>query len=162
MKGVPWWAWTAGAIGLGAVVAGGFVSGYAQDVLLQVGTVALLLVPIVVAERAIQRSLRRQARDQAAIREVETAMSMDDMWKDFGQKVTRRTEAQPLHLVEDELLASGWHLAGVHDGHRFWTNGDVRVALPEVGRPLHPAVVRMVVRRAGWRDAHLERWSTPH
>jgi hypothetical protein len=87
VKRLPVWGWIVGIVGLGAVVGGAFAEGYLQDVLLQFGTVAVLLVPLLLVERSISARLRQRIDDYEAVRRAEAVLDMDDMWRDFGMKL---------------------------------------------------------------------------
>ena len=161
MRGVPWWGWVVALAGLAAVVGGTWASDYAQDVLLQAGTVALFVVPILIAERAITQTLERQNADLAAIRRSDGAMDLDEIWHDYGQKLGGRARPVPLAQMEQALAAEGWVLARSRGAHRLWERHGQSLALPVPrGGDLLPApIVRLAVRAAGWRD---EDWSDRH
>jgi Bacterial membrane protein N terminal len=161
MRGVPWWGWGVEVSGLAAVVAGAWASGYAQDVLLQAGTVGLFVVPLLVAERAITRALERQNADLAAIRRSDGATDLDEIWRDFGQKLGGRTRPVTLEQLEQELTNAGWVFTKSIGAHRLWELDGQRLALPAAsGAGLVPGpIVRLTVRAAGWRH---EDWADPH
>lgn len=148
MPDIPAWAWIVAVLGLGSVVLGGIVQpSYAQDVLLQLGTAALLLVPILLAERSIGRRLSRQIDDRDAIRRAEAALELDDTWRDFGQKIGGRIEPRPLGELERVLSDLGWTRYRTLDNYRLWTNGMERVALPDTpGSPVAAPYVRSLLR----------------
>lgn len=159
MLGVPLWGWIVACVGLAATVAGAWTEGYAQAVLLQVGTVAMFVVPVYLAERGISQTIERQFDDLAAIRKSEGALDLDDVWRDFGQKLGARTKPTALTTMESELAAGGWLLGRSRSGYRVWIKDGQRIALPDNGELVPGPIVRATIRAAGWR---LEDWSDPH
>lgn len=151
MRKLPVWAWGAAACGLAAIVAGGVIDdSYAQNVLLQLGTAALLLVPILLAERSIGRRLSRQFDDHAVIRKAEAALHLDDMWRDFGQKMGGKVKAVPLAEIERALAAGGWDHHRTLDGYRLWHKDTKNIAVPDSSDGPVPAPhVRMILRAMG-------------
>jgi hypothetical protein len=159
MRGVPKWAWIVACGGLVATVAGAWAEGYVQAVLLQVGTVAMFVVPVFLAERGISETIERQYDDLAAIKKAEGAVDLDDVWRDFGQKLGARTRPAPLTTLESELAAGGWSLGRSRSGYRIWVKDGQHIALPDNGEPVPAPIVRTTIRATGWR---LEDWSDPH
>lgn len=155
VKRLPVWGWIVGIVGLGAVVSGAFAEGYLQDVLLQFGTVAVLLVPLLLVERSISARLRQRIDDYEAVRRAEVVLDMDDMWRDFGMKLGgKHQDGYPIDEVEAWMREAGWNSHRVVDDHTVWKSGDRLLALPTPIDGVLPAPhVRVVMRRLGWNDA---------
>jgi hypothetical protein len=136
------------------VVGGGFAEGYAQDVLLQFGTAALLLILILMVERAISSRLRSELDDRDVVRRAEAVLDMDDMWRDLGQKLSGKAgKRRSLADVEDWMWGAGWEKYRVLEGHNLWRCGTRMLALPIPRDGLLPAPhVRLILRRLGLNE----------
>jgi hypothetical protein len=161
MRKIPVWSWTVAMFGLAAIIAGGFFDGsYAQSVLLQLGSTALLLIPILLVERAIGRRLESQLDDRELIRRADALVRMDETWRDFGQKLAGKIESQPVAQLERVLTDIGWEPYKTLDGYKLWRSGSDRVALPStLDGAVRAPHVRAILRRIGWTDEqYLERF----
>lgn len=162
MKSLPGWAWVIGVLSVVAVAGGAAIPpSYVQDVVLQIGTAGLLLIPILLAERSIGQRLERTAADAAAVRYAEETVARDDMWRDFGQKMYGKIAPVTLATIEGLLTEHGWRRHRDLDGHRLWQSRTRRLALPDLdaGAPLPSAHVRAVIRALGMTvEAFQERY----
>jgi len=160
MRRLPMWAWLVGLFGLALVVSGAFLNdgSYRQAVTLQIGSVALLLVPIVFIERNIEKSLEEKIEDTVAIEQTARFEQLGEMWRDFGQALDK--EKLPT-VSPDRMLrmlgADGWRESRRTGGHVVVTKEDVRIAIPESFDELARGVVRGVMRKAGWHRERFDR-----
>ena len=158
VKRIPAWAWLIAFAGLAAVVGGAFADGYSQAVLLQLGTVALLLIPILLVERTISLRLRQTLDDRELIRRADAILDMDDMWRDFGQKLAGKlNHSFRMEEVESWMHESGWTKYRTFEDHTLWSHASRRLALPVPKDGMLPSPhVRLVVRRLGWTEDELD------
>lgn len=145
--------------GIGAVIAGGFSydGSYLQATLLQFGSTGLLLVPLLLIERSI--TLRWEARldDEAAIQRTEQYFQLDEMWRDFGQKMKQPQRATVSAAQLGQMLTTdGWRYVKTARAYDLWRSGTDLLAMPKAADPLPQPVVRGVLRRAGWSDERFE------
>lgn len=170
---VPAWAWFVFALGGGLVGLGGFLpaDSYGQSAALQVGSVAMLLLPAVVAERAIISALADKVEDGIAIQEsliqeaVDSAVETGHLIRlgtaeerDEAGPVERADKATPgegvsrdlsekLHSLktfvqlEKALLRDGWELR-LRGHHKVYDRGGQRIVIP-----LTPARPELTLRR---------------
>lgn len=152
MRMIPVWSWILGVLGLVAVTGGAFLGdSYLQDVLLQLGTAALLLVPILVAERAIGQRLARQADDYAVIQRMELSSEREEYFKDYGQKLGSKWIDQPRDLIEAKLVEGKWIKDRKLNDYTIWRKGNAKLALSTQQQISGPHV-RALIRAAGWSD----------
>lgn len=161
MKQVPIWAWAIAGCGVAALVSAGVLGdSYARDLVLQLGTAALLLVPILLAERSIGVRLTRQLDDLALVRRAESALDLDEIWKDFGQKLGGQVSREPLERLENLLAEHGWTCNHTVDGYRIWRDGEQGLALPDGPEDVIAAPhVRAVLRALDMTPEDYVEWS---
>jgi hypothetical protein len=102
MRRLPLWAWLVVLVGLATIGAGAlFDNGsYLQAVSVELGATALLLVPIILAERSLVDTLAKRADEAAAIQRMEQFLQLDELWKDFGQALEAK---KPPHIDPERL-----------------------------------------------------------
>jgi hypothetical protein len=150
--------------GLALLVAGGFIPNgtYAQSVAVEVGATALLVVPIVLAERAIVGTMRRRMDDALAITRTDEFVRVDNMLAQFGQTIgskTRLPSTLPGQLSQ-MLELDDWSRVKVSDGHQLWNKGDLIFAVPLGKGPVSRGVLLGAMRYAGWTFEHAaELWN---
>lgn len=152
MRMIPVWSVILGVVGLAAVASGAFFEdSYLRDILLQLGTAALLLVPILLAERSIGQRLARQADDYSVIQRIELSSERDEFFKDHGQKLRSKWTSQPRDLVEAKLVEDQWIKDRKLSSYTIWRKGNAKLALSSEERIPAPHM-RALVRGAGWSD----------
>lgn len=135
---------------LGGVIVGAFLPDtYGRDVVLQLGGVALLLVPVLLVERSIAERLARESRASAAMQRTEMAIERDQFFRDYGQKLAHRWRPIPREVIDDRLSADGWRRGRDARGYAIWGRAGETLAIP-LGPQISAPVVRSVVRATGW------------
>lgn len=155
---MPVWAWTVLGLGLGLLVGGAWVPDgtYAQSVMVQLGSAALLVAPIVLAEKAITEALRKRVDDDAAVRRAEELARLHDMVRHIGLSLSAQPSSTPSEL--GSMLASdGWIYRRDYDGHAIWEKVDRKIAVPIGSTLVSRGVILGVIRDAGWsNDRYIE------
>jgi hypothetical protein len=158
MRRLPLWAWLVVLCGLAAIGAGALLDSgsYLQAVSVELGAAALLLVPIILAERSLVDALAKRADEAAAIQRTEQFLQLDELWKDFGQAL----EAKKPPDINPERLgrmldADGWSGTKTIESYAFWTKNGRLLAVPLDLKPLPRGMVRGVMRTAGWSPDRL-------
>lgn len=98
--------------------------------------------------------------DYEFIRRTNSALRMDETWRDFGQKLGGNIEDQPVARLECLLSDLGWKPYKTLDGYKLWRSDNDRFALPRTPDGIVRApVVRALFRCIGWTDEqYLERF----
>jgi hypothetical protein len=163
MRRLPLWAWLVVLVGLATIGAGAlFDNGsYLQAVSVELGATALLLVPIILAERSLVDTLAKRADEAAAIQRMEQFLQLDELWKDFGQALEAK---KPPHIDPERLGrmldVDGWSATKTRERYTFWAKDGRLLAIPLDLRPLPRGVARGVRRIAGWsHDRTEELWN---
>ena len=161
MRRLPLWAWLVVLAGLAAIGAGALFDdgSYLQAVSVELGATALLLVPIILAERSLVDTLAKKADEAAAIQRTEQFLQLDELWKDFGQALG----AKPPHIDPEHLGRmldmDGWSATKTRERYAFWAKNGRLLAVPLDLQPLPRGVVRGVMRTAGWSPERTEELS---
>ncbi|WP_146044297.1 hypothetical protein [Amycolatopsis sp. BJA-103] len=153
MKVMPVWAWTVLGLGLGLLLGAAWVADgtYAQSVMVQLGSAALLVAPIVLAEKAITEALRKRVDDDAAVRRTEDVARLHDMVRHFGLSLAAQPPTTPYDL--GRMLASdGWEYRKDHDGHAIWVKLDQKIAVPVDIALVPRGVILGIIRDAKWSN----------
>ncbi|WP_146174638.1 hypothetical protein [Umezawaea tangerina] len=173
MKKVPAWAWFVFAFGSGLVGLGGFLpsDSYAQSASLQLGSVAMLLFPVVLAERALLSAFMDRVDDSIAIQESIVQEAVDSGTavqlgapedRDESGPVEQEDETEPVkeddegeisgvaslntfRQLENALLHDGWEMR-IRGDHKTYRKGSQRVAIPLT--PMRPSLALRRVQRA--------------
>ncbi len=154
MRKLPLWAWLIVLSGLVTIGVGALFheGSYLQAVSVQLGATALLLVPIILAERSIVNTLAKKADEAAAVQHTEQFLHFDEMWRDFGQALEPKPKSPVIDpdQLERMLGMDGWSMTKVRDRYALWAKNGRLLAVPLDMQPLPRGVVRGVIRVAGW------------
>jgi len=163
VRSLPGWAWLVFLAGVALLVGGAFVSDgtYVQSLMGQIGSAALLVIPIVLVERSIISTLRKRLEDAAAVNRTEEMIRFDDVVTHFEQVLTRPKPppTAPGHLGR-MLGAEGWTPRKSRDGYQLWAKDGRLFAVPFNSERLPRGVVLGVSRYVGWTpERFVERWN---
>lgn len=160
MKAMPKWAWAVVVAGGLMVIVAAFVPDgtYAQSVMVQLGSAAMLVAPIVLAERAITRALDRRFTEDAAVARAEDVMRIDDLVLHLSQSLDRwRPPPSTSDHLGRMLLLDGWRHRKDYGGYALWTKSSVTLAVPLGSGPLKRGTLFGILRDTGWtHDRYLE------
>ena len=114
----------------------------------------MVLIPILLVERAIGRRLERQLDDRELIRRADVVLRMDETWRDMGQKLGGKIEDQPVVELERVLSDLGWEPYKTLDGYKLWCSGSNRFALPSPPEGVVRAPHVRALLRTCWESAY--------
>jgi len=147
IKAISWkTAATLGILGTAAVAAGAFLDGYDQAVVLQLGSALLLIAPILLAERALDRRVDdvRQSVDvvQKSVDEVEDRF-VEGLEDAASERVRASSQGDLFEQVVDTLTVAsaeaGWSVEQIQADSRSLSVVDfngTRVSVVVVESPL--------------------------
>ncbi|MGW6934661.1 hypothetical protein ACWGE0_31690 [Lentzea sp. NPDC054927] len=157
-KSIPPWAWFVFSLGSILIGVGGFLpsDSYGQAVALQIGSVAMLLVPVVVAERGILSAFAERVEDSLAIQESiieESASQAVDGSPEPVEETEPAPEKKPtgsrhpikvIAAIEKRMLDDGWEQRK-RGSHSVWEKDGQRIVVPLT--PMDPVRVARNIER---------------
>ncbi|WP_410571088.1 type II toxin-antitoxin system HicA family toxin [Amycolatopsis sp. cmx-4-61] len=182
MKQLPPWSWYLASVGALIVGLGGFLpsGSYAQATALQVGSVFLLIIPVVLAERGMLSALRQKVDESIAVQEllIETTIDMAENTAQNHEPIPE-TDTSPTADENDRpdepptagksrprpqtssrimlrdllrvLKEEGWEMRKSRGTHEIWAKDDNIIAIPLT--PANPqSLIRRIIRMSALSD----------